>query len=379
MYDFVRIGTVLLAVAIKLFAVSIALAYYDAAYATDAAGRYMYYGIAVFTASVAFAAPFLLRAVKPTFGAWLVCWSAIGACVLIDVLTCLGALQMTRGTSVAGREGDATEYHQAQADVTRLQILSTEYAGGKAVAELTQELANRERVTPGCKHVYNAGLAACGQISTIKLALERAKERDKRQAALEAAQARVASLKRPDAAPDPQKESVRQIMRVFRIEHLATHTDLVWRVLVVFLFEAVPPMLLALALHGGRAIEPTPHIPQLRTGRPSPPRATKPTSPPVRRAPVTLASDPAGKPVRAARSSGNVPLIALKEVLDGKRTAHGIHVGAQTLEGSQRALAAACGVSAASFNKRLKCGASLAMAGIARVDVSSRGTVVQFA
>lgn len=334
------------AVAVAALALKANADFYGATFATDEHSRLTYIGLACATCAVKLAFPAGLSYVAghpaiKAFG-----WLAVMCAVLFDIFGAVGYMQQTRGTRLESKGIEAREYRAREDEVKRLKSSALELQGVRSTAEVSAELDGAERLASGCDK--SAHLDRCKRPFTLAAELARARERDKRAAKAAEAETVYQNLTKPIGSADPQADAFAGIAGRIGFSDGGNFITLIFSILIIVIFEVVPAVAALLALY-------------------QPPKVVEPVKFEI--------ADTCAKP-KAPRGPTPIDLMpALEALLQSGAGGLKTDAGKRWIEGPQRRLALALGLSTAKLSRGL---AALSSAGRLELTTGPTGTLIKF-
>lgn len=360
---YLRILCGVLAIAVTLVAWKVNVTFYQG-FAPDDDAKLVYLSFATFTAAIKLLFPAAIAYMprETMRGVRVLGWFVVVAAVTFDVLGALGYSTMTRGATAGTHASKLSAYQDQTAEVKRLRALADEYADALATGEITAKLRKASANAGSCETWREKETKGCKAVADLEVQEARSIERDKREKAWGDASEVLAKLDKPaPGGADAQVEMFRGIAQKTGLPE--TFIQYVVGGVMVVVNEVVPPLGGFFALYGAPRV------------------AVHSRAPPVHDPPPDQRHQIAGPPRRRsykASRSGKTPdavLDVLEELAAGKRVADGVtRRDDGALAAAQRALGAACGVSASELNRHLK---TLATAGKIAVTVSPSGSIIE--
>lgn len=342
----------LMAISISLLALKANADFYSATFATDEHSRLTYIGLAMATCAVKLSFPAGLayvvgHRVLKAFG-----WFAVGCAVLFDVFGALGYMHQTRGVKIESHGIEAREYRDKGLEVQRLRERADAYNSSRPTAEVEAEHEAAKRLAATCDD-RTAHLDRCKRPGILAAELARARERDKRETDWQTAKTAFENLTLPKGSADPQADAFGSILDRIGLGDGKVFVTLIFSILILVIFEVIPPIAAFLALY-------------------SPPDPKK-----VVRFDIADTCAPPAKPQRPTpkgKAAGGLDIVGgLEALLISGAAGLKIDASARRVEGSQRRIAEALGLSAARINRELE---ALVSAGKVKKSASPSGTVI---
>jgi hypothetical protein len=305
----------------------------------------------------------LLKVTVPLYPSW---WrnptllALLCAALLFDALCALGHGYMLRGARYDQLEASAAQVAQARATVSRLE---RELEALPAIDRPADSWEAAEAKVKGLLARWSCKLETDSKCAdaiaphiikrdTAKRDEERATERQQRrdQLATELRKARgeLQEIDKPHASPDPMAAMLARVLPVS--ERAASYGQTVLSLVLIEGGVLGGSLMLAKGLEA-----------------PSAPRPPEPKGP-ARRAPAPTAPSATGR-----RVASDMILDRLRELASGTAASPGLVAGGNSLEGSQRALALALGVTAPTLTRKLQ---ELQAAGKVDITTSHKATRV---
>lgn len=347
MKTLVRVASGVLGVVIALLALAVTISFYST-YGTSDSTKWTFISLAIVSMAVKLLAPAAAASMTGFRLVQLALWLGFGAAVIFDSFGVAGYVEMTYGAKTGQASRYADDYKSASEEVTKLEADYRAYAGERPTPEVAAALDAAKGVAGKCTP-RRAHLDVCARVAALEQEQARADERDKREALWREAKAKFDKLDKPSVTADPQAAVIARIGSRIGVSKLELFVAPIISILIFIFFEVVGPALMFAALHtqGGSKTAPAPR----ESG--APPAQNR------RRTP--------------ARPTVDV-LAALRELLSGVRTAHGVTIEAGRIVGSQRAIGQALGISGAKANRHL---GELKAAGTIDLRTGPQGTVIQ--
>lgn len=323
-------------------------------YPNDAAAKLNYQAFAVGSALAKLALPAAMAVlVGLPRGAKVVAWAVVGLCVAYDTLGAVAYDDLTRG--VASNQQHASANIRAGLEAERDDWRRrADAVQARTVGEIDADEVTAAAQAKGCGVKYALTEDRCTRPATLKGERARAEEKARHLAEWERTRKALESLK--PGEPPPADALANAFLRIARMVGLSPSSEFLAFVnafkLIIFT-EIAPPLVSFFAMHGVG-----------RTAPAAPPRAPGPPAPPAPRSGGRKPSPAQGADV----------LAALQELAAGSRTGPGVTGSGKSVSGSQRALAAAAGVSAAKLNAAIR---QLEAAGSLHVLSGPAGTTLQ--
>lgn len=343
-----RVVLVIVGVLIAALALIVNISFYST-YGTDDTTKGIFIALACVSLAVKLLAPAAAAYKPPKFAAFCL-WLGFVAAVAFDSLGTAGYVEMTYGSKTGEASRYAATYEAARKEVSKLEAALNEYAATRSTGEIETELKGAENAAGKCT-AKRAHLDSCKRVSELKTEQARAAERDKRENEWREAKAKFDNMKKPQITADPQAAVFERIGSRIGADDLKSFVALFISVLIFIFFEVAGPALVFVGLHSQGITNSTPSRDRGRrpeASAPAPPRAS-----------------------RSPRTDGAI-LDTLRALI-AAGGAEGVTVRGSTIEGGQRALGAACGMSGAKMNHHLR---GLSVAGKIALRTGPKGTVI---
>lgn len=344
-----RVVLVIVGALIAALALIVNISFYST-YGTDETTKRIFIALACVSLAVKLLAP-AATAYKPPKFAALCLWLGFIAAVAFDSLGTAGYVEMTYGSKTGEASRYAATYEAARKEVSKLEATFAEYAATRSTGEVETELKGAETAAGNCT-AKRAHLDSCKLVASLRTEQARAVERDKRAVEWREAKSKFDSMEKPQLAADPQAAVFERIGSRIGADWLKSFVALFISILIFIFFEVAGPALVFVGLHSQGVTNSTRSDDRGRRSE-----APTPARPRANRSP---------------RTEGAM-LDALRALV-AAGGAEGVTVEGSTIEGGQRALGAACGVSGAKMNHHLR---DLYAAGKIALRTGPKGTVIE--